>query len=155
MMEELEVLLQQREIDFNAKDRQIMCFLHTMNICVKHVLDKIFDADLDIMEQAFIRAFPDESVNKDLYLAAVKDCPISLGRDTVHTIHASGLRRDEFMDVVKDGNRRGWFKSNGQVVQVPENELLQDVRTRWDSVFYMINCLRAMHLVSYWHGFLM
>jgi hypothetical protein len=149
MMEELEVLLQQREIDFDAKDRRIICFPHTMNICVKHVLDKFSDADLDTMAQAFIHAFPDDSVNKDLYLAAVQDCPISLGRNVVRTIRASGLRRDEFMDVVKDGNRRGWFKSDGQVVQVPENELLQDVRTRWDSVFYMINRLRAMRLVSY------
>ncbi|KIK19119.1 hypothetical protein PISMIDRAFT_74708, partial [Pisolithus microcarpus 441] len=40
-----------------------------------------------------------------------------------------------------------WFKSpDGQPVQVPETQLLCDVRTRWDSTFYMINCLCILHL---------
>jgi len=121
MMEELEYLLQEREIEFDKLDRRVMCFPHVINICVKHVLDKFSNIDL-----------ADDACRRN---------PIALARQIVKVIRASGLRRDKFMSVVKAGNLSGTF-------QLPEYQLLRDVSTRWDSVYYMINRLRVMRPVS-------
>jgi hypothetical protein len=46
------------------------------------------------------------------------------------------------------------FKLDSKVVQVKELQLLQSVRTRWDSVYYMLNHLRDMQPVYHLGFFL-
>ncbi|KIK12635.1 hypothetical protein PISMIDRAFT_120519, partial [Pisolithus microcarpus 441] len=147
MMTHLSQLLVPRELPlgFDAKDRRIMCYVHIMNICVQHVVEAFCSPDM--LAEAWDDVFDDDEVDKDEYLAAVQRDPVSLGRSVVRAIRASGLRRDEFKKLVATGNDQDWFKSpDGQPVQVPETQLLHDVRTRWDSTFYMINRLRTLHL---------
>ena len=50
------------------------------------------------------------------------------------------------METIKSGNQKGWHKS--PPAKVPENELLCDVPTCWDSVYLMLNRLRVLRLVS-------
>lgn len=48
-------------------------------------------------------------------------------------------------------NASGWFRNQaGDAVILPLKELLRDVRTRWDSTFYMLTNFIDMRLVS--HG---
>lgn len=148
MMQELEHLLAERDIEFDAHDRRIMCFPHIINICVKHVLDTN-PADL---ADAFVGAFAGDSDDdsdefKERYLEALENNPIALGRQIVKAIRASGRRRDEFTHVIRSCNSSDLFKFQGKVVQVPEYQLLRDVPTRWDSVYFMSNRLRAMRVV--------
>ena len=94
-----------------------------------------------------LNCFDDSGVDKKKYLEAMKRNPLGLGRDIVHTICASSLRCDKFDKIVVTGNLQQWFKSPaGEVVQLPEAQLLRDVKTRWDSIFYMLNHLLALHL---------
>jgi len=38
MMEELEMMLTERDIVFNAEDRKIVCFVHVVDLCSGHVI---------------------------------------------------------------------------------------------------------------------
>src|ERR1700710_1716500 len=60
MMQELRRLLGEREIEFNARDRRIMCFPHIINICVKHVLDAFSGMDPADLADAFVDASADD-----------------------------------------------------------------------------------------------
>lgn len=82
---------------------------------------------------------PDEETFE---MALARD-PISLARSIIRSIRASGKRREMFDTLIKDGNEKGWY---GCIV--PLLQLLQDVKTRWDSVFYMIQRLRLLRPVS-------
>jgi hypothetical protein len=147
MMKNLEQLLAERELplEFDASDRRIMCFPHMMNICVQHLNDEISDPDFARLAEAWADAFDDSAVDKAFYLEAVKKNPVGLGRTIVRAIRASGLRRDEFLNVIRTGNLQEWFKApSGEVEQIPELQLLRDVKTRWDSIYFMINRLRVL-----------
>jgi hypothetical protein len=133
MMESLATKLQERDMSFDAADRQVMCFAHI----------------IDLASGRVIRAVEDKS-------ASETNNPIGLARTVVRSIRASGLRRDSFDEVVKNGNTKKWFKAGTppQVVQLKELQLLRQVRTRWDSVYNMVNRLREMRPVSYFsHNF--
>ena len=124
-----------------------MCFPHIINICVQHVVDEFSAPDLKKIAQAWVDCFDDSVVDKKKYLEAVKRNLLGLGHDIVHAIRASGLRCDKFDKIVVTGNLQQWFRSlAGEVVQLPEAQLLQDIKTQWDSIFYMLNCLLALRL---------
>ena len=125
MMEELEKLLRERDIAFDATDRRIMCFAHIVDLCSGRVISAI-GAD-------------EESINN----------PIGLARGVVRSIRASGLRRDAFDEVVKNGNAKGWFKAGEppQTIKLKPLQLLRDVRVRWDSVYFMVKRIGVMRPV--------
>lgn len=150
-MEELSKLLEQRDIAFDPLDRRVMCFPHIMNICVQHIADHFTNSIVAAQEvsRAWDATIDGLVMDKKTYLAAITRNPVALGRSAIKAIRVSGLRRDQFMEVVKTGNAKQWFKSpSNELVTVPEVELLRDVCTRWDSTYFMINRLRAMRPVS-------
>jgi hypothetical protein len=67
----------------------------------------------------------------------------------VRVIRSSGQRRELFEEIRDSGNRDGWWgkvkNENGKEVNkiVDKRQLLRDVRTRWDSEFYMIRRVRV------------
>jgi hypothetical protein len=150
-MVELEKLLRAREIDFHAFDRRIMCFPHVINICCQHVINDFTDLGLANSELVLEPATdaPNSSEQSESFEEAIKRDPIALGRNVVRVLRASGQRRDDFDKLVVNGNSSGWFKDSKthQTVQLPERQLLHDVRVRWDSVFFMIERLREMRPV--------
>ena len=77
--------------------------------------------------------------------------PIALARSVVHVIRASGARHDAFDIVIDNGNARGLFKQGhlGEVVILKKLQLLQQVCTRWDSVYSMLRHLCEMQPVCY------
>lgn len=100
-----------------------------------------------VLSNAWLDAFPDAQ-ERNMCVKALRSNPIALGRNIVCIIRASGLHHDKFMDIIKTGNSKNWFKGpTGDAEQVPELELLRDVKTRWDSTYAMLNRLRALHLV--------
>ncbi|KIK75625.1 hypothetical protein PAXRUDRAFT_172228 [Paxillus rubicundulus Ve08.2h10] len=145
-MQELETLLHVHDIEFDTLDRLVMCFLHVMHICMTHVIKSFTDNELTTIADAWIGVFPDKDKHK-AYVEAVRLDPITMGHDIVQVIQVSSLRHDEFLDTVKTGNMKNWFKGPmGEAEQVPKLELLHDVRMRWDSTYAMINHLCALHL---------
>ena len=124
MMESLAKKLEARDVSFDATDRHIMCFAHVINLSSKHVIQEIDKG-------------------------ALESNPIGLGREVVRSIRVSGKRREGFEDTISDGNKKGWFKMGQppQPVQLKQLQLLRDVRSRWDSVYYLLNRLREMRPV--------
>lgn len=150
-MNHLEVLLRARDIDFHARDRQIRCFPHIIHICVKHVVESFSDSLLEEIEDAWFDAFPDDT-DRENYAAAVRRNPIKLARLIVIAVRSSGLRRDDFLDTIKQGNSKNWYRAPGSPVEtVPEHELKRDVDTRWDSTYAMMDRLIEMRVVSRLH----
>jgi hypothetical protein len=137
MMRSLEAMLGARDIAFDAVDRKIMCFAHVVDLSSGQVTSnasKTVDDDGD---------FPQSDGE-----TTVSD-PIARGRNIVRVIRGSGTRRDAFDDAVKNSNEKGWFKV-GQppvVTKIKPQQLLRDVRTRWDSTYLMLNRLCEMRLV--------
>lgn len=138
MMRSLETMLGDRDIAFDAVDRKIMCFAHVVDLSSGQVTrnaDDMVDGDGD-----------DSPESEDETAASG---PITCGRNVVRVIRGSGVRRDAFGEVIKNGNERGWFKRGRPpaVVKIKSLQLLRDVRTRWDSVYLMLNRLREMRPV--------
>ena len=84
-----------------------------------------------------------------LYIGLERD-PIKRARRIVRIVRSSDQRKQAFKNVIKTGNLSGWFKShdNKKVIELPDLELLRDVKTRWDSVYYMIDRLLLLRPVS-------
>ena len=135
MMGTLETILKGREIDFDANDCQIMCFAHVVNLCSGRVIHGAAGDSGDTPSESGVDITPSN--------------PIARAHAAVQVIRASSARRDAFLKVIKNGNEGGWFRSGDlpEVVQLKPLQLLRDVRTRWDSVYYMLRRLHKMRLV--------
>jgi hypothetical protein len=94
------------------------------------------------------RFLPTNSVSQTFEEACKRD-PIALGRGLVRAIEASGRRRDQLSNIIKEGNETKQFFLPNQTepVELPEVHLLHDVGT-WDSVYMMINRLRTLRPVG-------
>jgi hypothetical protein len=145
MMREIQKILRDREIPFNAKDSRIMCFPHIVNITVQHVLAKMTSAPaLDSDDESDSSDFEDEDLPADqrgqtqTFESAVLADPIGRCRKLVVKLRSSGQIRDEFNNWVKTGNEKNWFKIKGKAIKLPHKEFLRDVPTRWDSTYQMI-----------------
>jgi len=137
MMEELKMMLTERDIVFDAEDRKIMCFAHVVDLCSGRVIRAASDG----VEPE------NDSSSSDGDTTASN--PIALARVVVWVIRGSGSRRDAFNEVIIRGNAKGWFKQGkpSRIIQVKLLQLLRDVRTRWDSVHHMLKRLHEMRPV--------
>lgn len=155
MLEELEKLFTEREItSFNAKDNRIMCFPHTINIAVQHVLRKMSSVgapenDDDDFEVQIGVANTDEGRGfGQTFQDAYAQDPIARLRKIVMAIRSSGQRREALTTWIETGNQSGLFVLQNGPVQIQPKQLLRDVRTRWDSTYQMIKRCIEMRLVK-------
>lgn len=142
--------LQARDIEFDSLDRRIMCFPHIINICCQHVITGFTNADLAEAAAAFDPELPPTFPDQQTFEEAVGRDPVALGCNVVHVLQNSGQRCDLFDDIVRDGNEKGWFGEPGDPpvnIKLPAVQLLHDVVTRWDTVFYMVRHLCEMRPV--------
>lgn len=110
------------------------------------------DADIDDIELA--DSFDDQGDEElEKWFAAIRRDPLKRARRLVTFLHSSGQRKEGLSDVIKKGNASHQFigVDNGKhiVITVPQRELLKDVRTRWDSVFLMLQRLRLLRPVGF------
>jgi hypothetical protein len=158
MLQFLEKLFLEREIvSFNAKDNRIMCFPHTINIAVQHVLNKMSsvkapdndddDDDFEDLED-LIDADEGRGFGQSFEAACAQD-PIARLRKIVMTIRSSGQRRMAFISWIVSGNQSGLFVLQNEPNDIPPRQLLRDVRTRWDSTYLMLKRCIEMRLVSF------
>lgn len=137
-MECLATELAQRDISFDAADRQIACFEHVVNLCSGQVTRVASVQDDEHGSSSF----------DDGIMPSIVSSPVGLARAAVQAIRGSGTRRDAFHEVIEDGNKKEWFKGqDGNAVKLPNRQLLRDVKTRWDSVYQMIGRLRQLRPV--------
>jgi hypothetical protein len=112
--------------------------------------DHLFAREIDIpeltLDEGHLDTLDDEV--RALY-AGLKRDPIKRARRIVRIVRSSDQRKQAFKNVIETGNHSGWFRSHGnEVIKVPDLELLRDVKTRWDSVYCMIERLLVLRPVS-------
>jgi hypothetical protein len=86
------------------------------------------------------------------WFAGIKRDPVKRARKVIRILRSSDQRREGFRAFIQDGNQRGWFMAKDDdgrcaPVQVPELQPLRDVKTRWDSVYMMLERLRQLRPV--------
>ena len=91
-MEHLEILLHSQDIDFDAADQHIMCFLHVVNTCCQNIIKEFTNVELaDVPTAALtLTASPSNTSNVPSYEDAVKCDPVACGRNVVHVLQGSG-----------------------------------------------------------------
>jgi hypothetical protein len=86
------------------------------------------------------------------WFAGLKRDPLKRARRVICLLRSSDQRREGFREFIKLGNEQKWFfekTQSGKIsVKVPELQLLRDVKTRWDSVYKMLEHLRHLRPVS-------
>ena len=92
----------------------------------------------------------------DAYFKGIKRNPLKRARNLVRFFRGSDQRKELLQETIRDGNERSWFsevdESGASVpIEVPEVQLLRDVKTRWDSVYHMLTCLIDLRQVSSFH----
>jgi hypothetical protein len=136
MLQFLERLFLECEItSFNARDNRIMCFPHTINIAVQHVLDKMSlvkapeSDDDDNAEDLTDAADRDEGhgFGQTFQDACAEDL-ITCLRKMIRAICSSGQHCDAFMTWIETSNRTGLFGlENNNPVHIQPKQLLRDV----------------------------
>src|SRR6266481_5788065 len=123
------------------------CFPHVINICVQHVLAAFED-------DAVIDEVPDTG-HSSWKKAAHKKTLFRLWA-LIHAMHASGRQCEAFFESIHEGNLKKLFidpeaskRGAMRPVHVPENALLHNVPTCWDSMYHMISRARSLRLVMF------
>lgn len=142
-----ELLSTEREFLYDAQEHRIRCFPHIINLCVQRTLSNYTQANFSNTPSSWSNN-SGERVRRDEYIDAMQGDPVNLARTFVNAVRVSGQRREAFRQTIKNGNNAEVFTDpNGNPIQLPNRELLLDVRTRWDSTYKMINCIRGLRQV--------
>jgi len=85
--------------------------------------------------------------------SGIKRDPLKHARKLVTFLRALGPRKTGLRNIIKEGNKAKWFigkdiEGKHLVVQVPQLELLRDVKTRWDLVYLMLERLQQLRPVG-------
>jgi len=139
-MKAFEALMRTRDVPFDHNNNCIMCFPHIINICTTHTVESLTDPAL-ADEQTDFDAIPFLGGMEQDYRQAVEHNPIALCCCIVQAIRASGKCCDDFQEIICTGNEEGWF-------DLPELQLLHDVKTHWDSMFLMICHFHTLQPIS-------
>ena len=134
--------------DFDANNHQIMCLPHILNICSKHIVEKYTSANFLLVPSGAWVDLLGAAIDKSLYINVVKKDPIKHSHNIVHTVCASSLCHQAYQTTIIHGNAmKVWFNEEGEWTELLLLELLQDVKSHWDSIYFMINHLRVMQQV--------
>jgi hypothetical protein len=164
-------------VDFDHLKHRIRCYAHIINICSSHVISSVTsvkDKDGDDSEDELDGDDPnaenyvvdelklddcyrgnvgDDSTKLKRWFAGIKRNPLERARKLIQLLRASDRRREGLRRFIQDGNARGWFFTKTETgdrvqIEVPELQLLRDVKTRWDSVYMMLQRLRYLRPVG-------
>ena len=143
---------------FDEEKNYIRCFTHIINLCSQAVIKVMEKDDADAAYSDSETEPATESSDSDGLPATMratrvtrKAGPICRARKTVAFIQKSGQHRDELQNIISEGNTDSrWMASSTETetVLLGSVTLLLDVKTRWDSVFYMLRRLRYLQQVS-------
>ena len=111
------------------------------------------DPDDDVTELELDSAFDPADPQLQKWFAGIKRDPLKRARRMIRFLRASDQRRDGLRDFIRNGNKQKWFSQKTDdgkrtVVEVKEVQLLRDVKTRWDSIYLMLERLRELRPVS-------
>ena len=104
-----------------------------------------------VLDQCYIMTLV--TLNSKNGLRVSSTIPSRHARRLICLLHFSDQRREGFRRFIQDRNKRNWFFARDESgkrcpVEVPVLQLLRDVKTRWDSVYTMLEHLRQLQPVS-------
>ena len=87
------------------------------------------------------------------WFACIKHDPLKRARRVIRLLRSSDQCKERFREFIQVRNEWSWFTQidgDGKrvTVHVPNLQPLRDVKTRWDSVYLMLERLRALRPVS-------
>ncbi|KAF7372280.1 Zinc finger BED domain-containing protein 4 [Mycena venus] len=151
-MTHFSILLRRRDINgFDAKNNYIRCFAHIINLCSQAVIRAMEKDDTDAdYPDTDTEPGTDSDISDDDGVTirptrtSRKAGPIQRARKSVRFIRKSGQRRDQFLEIIQQGNDdKTWTQVvivDAQAEKVTVNlalvTLFPDVKKRWDSVFF-------------------
>ncbi|KZV66296.1 hypothetical protein PENSPDRAFT_585511 [Peniophora sp. CONT] len=114
------------------------CFPHVVNIAVQTALKAL---STNIV--SFLDIYDLDSDYADVLMSDV----VQRVRTLVHFCRSSSIRREGFLAVIAEGNKRHWWgtDANGNPKELDPLQLLRDVDTRWSSTYLMID--RVLYLL--------
>ncbi|KAG9088674.1 hypothetical protein FS749_001982 [Ceratobasidium sp. UAMH 11750] len=138
LMKELQEVLKDEGIPFGHDTNRIRCYAHIINLVVVAMLKELPATAQLFREEAAAKGDDlDEIVSA--YLDALDSGIVAGCRESIRSLRSSNLRREGFIDSIKDGNLRGTFKTAAGLVKLlPVLQLLRDSETRWSSTYNMI-----------------
>lgn len=165
-MKELQELLVKREIMFDHLNNRIMCYPHIINICTSHIVaastrvsKKYLDSngldgdDEDEFDPISPRHRTGPEIDEEFtasqppgrqaWLKSLNSDPIKRVADIVRYIRASDGRKQTFAGIVQLCT-----KGDPDLCNAPPLQLIQHVKTRWDSVYLMLQRFRFLRKVS-------
>ncbi|KAN0118228.1 Ribonuclease H-like domain containing protein, partial [Russula decolorans] len=158
-MRELEALLKLHDddIEFDHLNNRICCYLHIINICSSHIIaSSTYDNDdNDDDSRLFAQKIPELTLDEEQFdilddkvrawYIGLKRDPIKCAHRIVRIVRSLDQRKQAFKKVINTRNHSGWFRSHdNEVIKLPDLELLRNVKTRWDSVYCMIERLLVL-----------
>ncbi|KAI9061181.1 hypothetical protein FKP32DRAFT_1576752 [Trametes sanguinea] len=139
MMDDLEKILKEKGVRFHRMGNRIRCFPHVVNISVQHAL-RALGCSAKKSDTPPVESRASSSDNE--YADALSQNPVAAARELVKKARQSGLRREEFEQIVSDCIENGTF---GEDSDPGGTQLLRDVDTRWSSTFLMLDRLLALY----------
>jgi hypothetical protein len=130
-------LMEERGIPWfdNPAHTRVMCFPHIVNLASEAVIKQF--TSLDYVDDLDDNSPPPAG---DV---------VQRARLIVKKVRSSSLKTDLFSLAIESGNKSNYFfDALNKPVQLPDYRLLLDVKTRWDSLKYMISRLIDMRPVS-------
>jgi hypothetical protein len=94
--------------------------------------------------------------DQQTYKEALESDLVSLGHNIINVLCAPGQRHNQFEDYIWQGNKEGYWDpedkngvpiDTGKKVEICVLQLLHDVKTWWDSVYYVIHHLHYLQQV--------
>jgi hypothetical protein len=152
------LLAEKGVLDFDPEKNYIRCFSHIINICSQAVIKAMEKEDsLDEYPETDTETESDDDNPGQTIRARRKAGPVRRARKTAAFIRKSGQRRDELLEIIQEGNEKklwtelriGAETPDSVVVSLSEVTVVLDVKTRWDSVFYMLRRLRYLQQVGF------
>jgi len=111
-----------------------------------------YDRDIEDWEPALLYDDRADSSIKTWFGGLRRD-PLKRARRLIRFFRSSDQRRTDFLKFIVEGNQKEWFyrinkDGKRELANVPAKEFLRDVKTRWDSVYKMLQRLRILRPVS-------
>jgi hypothetical protein len=149
MMMALSLLLRACDIPFDAMEHKVMCYGHVVDLSSGCIIRGVTTNSADSVDNW--NGPPLCNPATQTYEQALSRDPIALARTVVQVIRGSGKHRDAFDDIIVNGNAKDWFKEGQppKVVKLKQLQLLRDVSTQWDSMYYMLNRLWELRPVCH------